>query len=113
TTMFKQIKYNYLNQVESENELSQIYISMMLDIKKIIDHDENLNFLKQKYSKIFKENNLGNSNHIIILTPQGEYDEVDLQSNFKILKLISNEKSFQEVFEKRFELKINVNDHLD
>ena len=60
TTLFKQIKFNFLNQIESENELSQIYISMMLDIKKIVDsNEENLKFLKEKYLKIFKENNFG------------------------------------------------------
>eukprot|EP01080_Neovahlkampfia_damariscottae_P001504 gene1504-12121_t len=59
TTLFKQIKYHYLNQIASENELSLIYVSMMLDVKKIVDVDENLNFLKENYEKIFKGNNFG------------------------------------------------------
>ena len=100
TTIVKLFLYHMLNQVFDENELMHIFTSIAFDIHKLVDSFENLAFFKQKYQKLFEDMYLV------------DVDEHDIIANFRILKSLWKEKEIQSLYEKRFELNINVNDHL-
>eukprot|EP01080_Neovahlkampfia_damariscottae_P008252 gene8252-76_t len=99
TTLSKLFNLHFLNETFSENELSHIFNSIYFDIKKLMEENKQLSFLKNKYETAF-------------LNFSVDYYDDDLMDNFKILKKIWEEEEFQKAFEKRNESDYNFNDHL-
>jgi hypothetical protein len=101
TTLFKLLKYHYLKESFSENEYSQIYLSILMDVKKLIEYGK-LTHLKSKYDVILSENHMKEFL---------DY-ETSVVSCFKVLKLLCDEKEVKDVWCRRVELEIPLNDHL-
>ena len=101
STLTKLFNLHYLNQTFSENELANIYNSLFAEIRIMIDENEHLFFLKEKYEILFA--NLVSS----------DYYEEDLVQNFKILKRVWEEKEIQNIYQTRYENELSVNEHLE